>query len=226
MAGTVVVTGANGSLGLGFVKNFIFSYPDHTLIATVRNTSNSDPNTAKLHNLISQHPKAKDKVILERLDLGSLDEVRSFTTRVAARVASGELPRIDAIVCNASSWSLRGQKFTVDGREAAFQVCHLSQYLLVLRLLEAVNSTSGRIVMLGSEAHYTEKDNVIAGLRAKVPEDLDTIVKPTLDEPGQEHDRGFQRYGTAKLANVMFMHDLNQRLQAVCTLQPRYLKRP
>ncbi|KAK7423860.1 hypothetical protein QQZ08_008904 [Neonectria magnoliae] len=36
------------------------------------------------------------------------------------------------------------------------------------------------------------------------------MVKPLPDEPGDEHDRGFQRYSTTKLANVMY---LNRRLQ-------------
>ncbi|KAL2127455.1 hypothetical protein VTI74DRAFT_10700 [Chaetomium olivicolor] len=43
---------------------------------------------------------------------------------------------------------------------------------------------------------------------------MDELVHPRPDPPGQVHDRGFQRYGTAKLANVVFTHDLNRRLQA------------
>jgi hypothetical protein len=38
---------------------------------------------------------------------------------------------------------------------------------------------------------------------------------PTLDPMKLVHDRGFQRYATAKLANVAFSSDLNKRLQQV-----------
>ena len=47
------------------------------------------------------------------------------------------------------------------------------------------------------------------------PSNVEDLVHPTADAPGEEHDRGFQRYGTAKLANVMFMHELNERLANV-----------
>ncbi|KAK4233076.1 hypothetical protein C8A03DRAFT_39242 [Achaetomium macrosporum] len=76
-----------------------------------------------------------------------------------------------------------------------------------------MDAASGRVVMLGSAAHYPEKENPLAKLRAGFPADMEQLVRPPPDEPGNEHDRGFQRYGTAKLANVVFMQDLNKRLQ-------------
>jgi NAD(P)-dependent dehydrogenase (short-subunit alcohol dehydrogenase family) len=214
MTGTIILTGANGSLGLGFLQAFLVTYPNHTLVATVRNTSaESDPNTASLLKLISKHPKSR--VLVETLDLGSLANTRSFADRISTKISNRELPRISAIVCNAFTWSLNGQKQTTDGFEATFQVSHLSHMLLVLKLLGSMDPTSGRIVMLGSEAHYPEKENPLAKLRAGFPNDLEQLVRPLPDKPEEVHDRGFQRYGTAKLANVVFMNDLNQRLQKV-----------
>lgn len=221
MTGTVILTGANGSLGLGFVQALLASYPKHILVATVRNTSpQSDPNTANLVKLLSRYPQ--DRVLVESLDLGSLASVRSFADRISTKISDGEIPQISAIVCNAFTWSLNGQKKTLDGHEATFQVSHLSHFVLVLKLLGSMNPTSGRIVMLGSEAHYPEKDNPLAKLRAGFPDDLEHLVRPPPDEPEQVHDRGFARYGAAKLANVAFMHDMNQRLQAV-SASPGYL---
>ncbi|KAL4752236.1 hypothetical protein BDW72DRAFT_192180 [Aspergillus terricola var. indicus] len=102
MSGTVVLTGANGS-----------------------SLSASDPNTAKLVQLIIRYPSAHLRV--EGLDLGSLAAVRSFADSLAARISSKELPPISAIVCNAFTWSLEsGQKFTPDGYEATFQDPKLS----------------------------------------------------------------------------------------------------
>ena len=213
MAGTVIITGATGYLGHAFVERFLASCPEYTLVATVRATSKNKPGTAKLNRIISKHPNAK--IQLEQVDLSRLDSVRSFTTRIAAAVSAGTLPRISALICNAFAWSLNGQKSTPDGLEESFQVSHLSHYLMVLRLLGSMNADSGRVVMLGSVAHDKKNPNPLSKLRAEFPADIEHLVKPPLDLPGEEHDRGFQRYGTSKLANVTFMMDLNKRLQAV-----------
>ncbi|KAJ5806516.1 uncharacterized protein N7503_004118 [Penicillium pulvis] len=213
MNGTVLVTGANGSLALGFTKSFLSLYPNHTLIATVRNPSpEKDPNTAKLVQLISKYPKAN--VLIEGLDLSNLANVRSFAEKLSTRIRAGELPRLTAVICNAASISLGGgQKFTSDGFESTFQISHLSHYLLVLKLLDSMDVRSGRIVMLGSITHYTDKPNPFYSLKTYAPVDIEELVKPDPDPPSLVYDRGFQRYGMAKLANVTFANDLNRRLK-------------
>lgn len=212
---TVIITGANGSLALGFVDSFLARYPQHTLIAAVRNPSpEDDPNTAKLMRLISKH--SASKVVIEALDLGSLASVRSFAEKLNTKISLRELPRISAIVCNAATLSLEaGQKYTSDGYEATFQVCHLSHYLLVLKLLGSMDFTSGRVVMLGSITHYPEKPNPLSSLRPGFPKNMEDLIRPAPDALSLVHDRGYQRYGTAKLANVTFAEDLNERFQMV-----------
>ncbi|RAH44599.1 short chain dehydrogenase/reductase SDR [Aspergillus brunneoviolaceus CBS 621.78] len=213
MEGTVVLTGANGSLALGFVQALLETHPQKTLVATVRNPSpEQDPNTEKLLALAARFPKAKFH--LETLDLGKLANVRSFADKLSRLISSGALPRISAVVCNAASLSFEGgQKFTADGYEATFQVCHLAHYLLILKLLGSMNLTSGRIVMLGSITHYPEKSNPLCSLRPQFPADMEELLRPGPDPPALAHDRGFQRYATAKLANVTLANDLNRRLK-------------
>ncbi|RAH53641.1 short chain dehydrogenase/reductase SDR [Aspergillus piperis CBS 112811] len=213
MEGTVLITGANGSLALGFIQALLSLHPQMTLIATVRNPSpDHDRNTAKLLNLIAGYPKANFH--LEALDLGNLSSVRSFADQVADKISSKKLPSISAIICNAATFSFEaGQAFTTDGYEATFQVCHLSHYLLILKLLGSMNKTSGRIVLLGSVTHYPEKPNPLCSLRPGFPKNMDDLVRPPPDPANLVHDKGFQRYGTAKLANVTLAMDLNRRLK-------------
>jgi NAD(P)-dependent dehydrogenase (short-subunit alcohol dehydrogenase family) len=214
MPGTVLITGANGSLGLGFVQALLASHPEYTLVATVRNPSaEQDPNTAQLLKLLAKHPKSQTH--LETLDLGSLASVRAFADGIATKVSSNNLPPISAIVCNAFTWSLSGQRHTQDNYEATFQVSHLSHMLLVLRLLGSMDPAAGRIVMLGSEAYDPEKANPLSKLRAGFPGEMEHLVHPLADGPEGVYDWGFRRYGTAKLANVVFMWDLNGRLMKV-----------
>ncbi|KIW10103.1 hypothetical protein PV08_11063 [Exophiala spinifera] len=214
MGGTVLITGANGTLGLEFIRALLESYPQYTVVGSVRNPSTeSDPNTANLGRIIKEHPGAK--VHIQALDLGKLAEVRSFTDQLSAQIDQGQLPPLSAIVCNAAAWSLEsGLKLTSDGLEATFQVAHLSHYLLVLKLLGSMDLKSARVVMLGSITHYPEKANPMSAFRPEIPEDIEILARPKPDQPGEAQDRGYQRYGTAKLCNVTFMHDLNKRLLA------------
>lgn len=74
---------------------------------------------------------------------------------------------------------------------------------------------SGRVAMLGSITHYPEKPNALSALRPEFPSNIEYLARPLPDGPEEAHDSGHQRYGTAKLSNVTFMHDLNKRLKAV-----------
>ncbi|KLP06646.1 dehydrogenase/reductase [Fusarium fujikuroi] len=213
MTGTIVITGANGSLALAYVAHLIKTQPSYTILATVRNTSPSDPNTAQLSSILSSHPKSS----IEALDLSLLSNVRAFSENTAKRVASGEIPPIKAIICNAFTMSVTEQVYTPDGFERTFHVNHLSHFVLVLKLIGSMAS-DGRIVMLGSDTHYTTRSHPLFKQRPGIPEDTELLVKPKLDKKGKEYDGGFHRYGNTKLANIMFMQDLNARLEKNPTL--------
>ncbi|KAG6901995.1 hypothetical protein C0995_005795 [Termitomyces sp. Mi166 len=208
--GTIVLTGANGTLGLAFVVEMLEGYPNYHLVLTVRNDRKTDVNTAKLYTMLSQFPKAK--FTIHTLDLASLNSVLSFASLLTLQVSSGALRPISAIVCNAFAWSLMsGPEFTGDGFELSFQVNYLAHFVLVLQLLKSMD-THGRVVGLSSDSHGP------GGSHAEVfppafPEDLEVLAKPPADKPGEEVGRGFQRYAVSKLCVVMFIYELNRRLQ-------------
>ena len=106
MEGTVVLTGANGSLALGFVQALLETHPQKTLVATVRNPSpEQDPNTEKLLALAARFPKAKFH--LETLDLGKLANVRSFADKLSRLISSGRNERRHTTCTFASPTVLR-----------------------------------------------------------------------------------------------------------------------
>lgn len=123
------------------------------------------------------------------LDLADLGSVRA-----AADLAARE-PRIDVLLNNA------GVMFppltrTVQGFELQFGVNHLATFALTALLLPKLAETAGsRVVVTASLAHQ----------RGDIPwDDLDA-------------ERGYnraQRYSDSKLANLLFVQELDRRLRA------------
>ncbi|KAK7740637.1 hypothetical protein SLS62_011049 [Diatrype stigma] len=208
MAGTVVFTGANSSAGIPAVEYLLRAYPDYTAVLTVRNASNTDPNTQKLRETIAQFPSAKASI--HELDLSSLAATHAFADTVASGIANGEYPPIAAIVCNAYYWNLVGDpEITADGYDKTIQVTYISHAALVLRLIGNFGDT-GRVVFVSADAHWAGK-NMIEVYPPVLISDSDLLVKPTTGPDKQGY--GFQRYASAKLAVTTWMHALNRRLQ-------------
>jgi NAD(P)-dependent dehydrogenase (short-subunit alcohol dehydrogenase family) len=207
--GTVIITGANGSLGLPAVSYLLSQYPTYTLVCTVRNDSDEDANTRKLREAVAGNKNAS----IRKLDLASLSAVRQFADEIRSEIASGQLPPLHAVIWNAMCWTLLGGlKLSADGYERSLAVNHLSHFAMTLQLLDSFDKANGRIIFLGSDSHGKSD---LQELPTVLPDDLDLIVHPTPDEEGQAVARGFQRYGISKLVMIMTMYELNRRLKAV-----------
>ncbi|KAG6358123.1 hypothetical protein INS49_014007 [Diaporthe citri] len=208
MAGTIIFTGANSSLGIPAAEHILRLYPQHTAIFTVRDDSTSDPNTRKLRETIARYPQAKASV--HALDLASLSSTHAFADTVISGIKSGQYPPLTAIVCVAYYWNLVGDpEPTADGYDKTFQVSHISHAALVLRLLGSFGPT-GRVVLLSSDSHWPGK-NAMEKYPPSIPSDLELLVKPSVDD--DKMGRGYQRYATAKLAITTWMYALNEHLQ-------------
>lgn len=212
MTGLLIFTGANSSMGIPAVDYILRKYPQYTAIFTVRDGSESDPNTKKLRETISRHPEANASVLT--LDLASLSATHAFADTVISGIQSGKYPRVAAIVCNAYYWNLVGDpEPTVDGYDKTFQVGHISHAALVLRLVGHFGP-AGRIVLLSSDSHWPGK-NGMEKYPPSIPGDLELLVKPFMDNDKQ--GRGYQRYATTKLSITTWMYALNDHLEKVRT---------
>jgi len=180
-----VVTGSN--TGLGYDTARALAARGATVVMACRDTAKADAAAARIRSL---SPKAQ--VVVQKLDLGSLDSVREAAPAIAAA-----FPRIDLLINNAGVMYPPLQR-TADGFELQFGTNHLGHFALTGLLLPNLLPVDGsRVVVVASIAH---------NIRARIDfEDL------------QWERRRYDRvaaYGQSKLANLMFAYDLQRRLAA------------
>ncbi|KAI1254407.1 hypothetical protein MGN70_003809 [Eutypa lata] len=188
MAGTIILTGANGSVAMHTAEQLLKAHPDFTFIFTVRDAAETDPNTQNLRQVIARYPDSK--VSIHQVDQSSLTVVHEFASKISAAIAAGEYPRLQSIICNASYWNLVGDsELTVDGYDKTLQVNHISHVALVLRLIGSF-AKDGRIVLLSSIGHY-RKPNAMTSHLPEIPDDMERLNHPPSDKDKQ--GRGFQR---------------------------------
>lgn len=214
MAGTIIITGANGSIAVHTVQHLLTKAPDNTLILAVRNISDSDPNTKRLREIVGRFPNSK--AWIRSLDLSTLKDVHDFADAVTAEAVRGMLPPLVAIICNAFHWNMIADpEMTEDGFEKTFQINHISHSALVLRLLGNFGPGGGRVVLFTSDSHYPGC-NGLEKYSPGLPDDIDKLVEagPVIDQQG----RGFQNYANSKLAILMWTYALNRYLEKHETL--------
>ncbi|RDA87744.1 hypothetical protein CP532_1779 [Ophiocordyceps camponoti-leonardi (nom. inval.)] len=219
--GTILLTGANGGLGRAIVSQMA-SKPDLTTyhgILTVRHAESSPDLDAVLDKDASTLDHSFEKL---SLDLSSLASVREAAADINARVKAGSIPRISAIMLNAGYEESGNQVWTSDGLDTTFVVNFLSQWLLVLLLLQSMDQEKGRIVWISSWAHNPyDKHNVQNGsfkeqrYKTIISDDLEPLAKGAWSASVDDKTgwaAGYRRYGASKLCAVTMLHELQRRL--------------
>jgi NAD(P)-dependent dehydrogenase (short-subunit alcohol dehydrogenase family) len=127
-------------------------------------------------------------VAVQQLDLTSLESVRA-----AAEALRAAYPRIDLLINNAGVMYTPKQT-TADGFELQFGTNHLGHFALTGLLLDRMFVEGARVVTVSSNAH-----------RIKAAIHFD-------DLHWERRYNRFAAYGQAKLANLLFTHELQRRL--------------
>lgn len=181
---TALVTGANR--GLGF----------HTCLELARKGAHvvlccrSEEKCARaMERIVEEVPTASLQAAV--FDLADLSSIKSFALEFAT-----SCEKIDLCVCNAAVVNLSNQQFTESGEEMHMAINHFGHFALVRCLLPLLfKSSAARVVILSSGAYRQGSIDF---------EDLSGRSKP--------YNR-LAAYGASKLANMLFMLELNRRLE-------------
>ncbi|KAH7327107.1 hypothetical protein BKA65DRAFT_62351 [Rhexocercosporidium sp. MPI-PUGE-AT-0058] len=221
LKGSVLITGANGGLGSAFVANFLNSpqAKEYRGLFTVRNASTAHD----LQAIVKKAPKDTEFEVLP-LDLGSLENVRTIAADVNERVANRTLEPIRALVLNAAyqdagAEAFKPQTFTKEGYEMAFGANYLANFVFVLDLLQSMDKEHGRIVFVSSWTHdaYDPQNNsppIYKGEEFKTMFTSAQALSKGIEYTDDAWAAGMRRYGASKLLGVMWMYELQRRLDS------------
>ncbi|KAJ4385378.1 hypothetical protein N0V93_009805 [Gnomoniopsis smithogilvyi] len=150
--GTVLITGANGSLGSALVSRLL-STPETAAYHGIYTARNADSAPALRSALQKGKLAGSHSYDVISLELTNLAAVRTTAAMINKRVAAGEIPPIRALVLNAGYLEFLRQTWTEDGFDMTFASNYLGHWLLAILLLQSMDRQAGRIVVIGSESH-------------------------------------------------------------------------
>ena len=185
---TAVITGAN--TGLGYETAAALAAKGANVMLAVRNL---DKGKEAVRRIEESTPGAQ--VSLQQLDLTSLDSINA---------AAGELrdqhDTIDLLINNAGvMWTPKST--TTDGFELQFGTNHLGHFAFTGLLLDRLLPVEGsRVVTVSSMGHR---------------------IRAAIHFDDLQWERSYSRvgaYGQAKLANLLFIYELQRRLTGTNTI--------
>ena len=169
--------------GLGYETALALAAHGAEVTMAVRDTAKGD---AAAQQIRAQAPHASLEV--HRLDLADLASVDEFAWLWREAHPEG----LDLLINNAGIMAIPRRE-TADGFEMQLGTNHLGHFALTGRLLEAIRP-DGRIVTVSSQAHRMGRM------------DFDDLM-------GERKYGAWRAYGQSKLANLLFMRGLAERLE-------------
>uniref|UniRef100_A0A5K3FXM6 Ovule protein n=1 Tax=Mesocestoides corti TaxID=53468 RepID=A0A5K3FXM6_MESCO len=203
-----IVTGANGGIGKETTAELVrrgaivimacrnLERAEAAKVDIVQRYGEGQP-SALTTNVVNSHmcpflsPVKPEQLIVESLDLSSLNSVRDFVSRVSAIVG-----KVDILVNNAGIMACPYGE-TKDGFEMQMGTNHLGPFLLTELLLPLIKRAGpgSRIIFVSSRAHLRTKSGLVP-----------------LNGEKAAYSR-FNSYCRSKLANVMYSSYLAKRLE-------------
>jgi len=183
---TTVVTG--GNVGLGFASALWLARNAARVVVACRDTGKGEAAAARL----KEESPGSDVGFL-RLDLTDLESIKQFAHDFTKRH-----DRLDILLNNAGVVNLEDLRRSPGGHEMHLATNHLGHFALTGRLFPMLVETAEARVVTVSSAGYR-----FGEIRF---DDLDWTSRP--------YDR-IKAYGDSKLANLLFMRELDRRFRAL-----------
>lgn len=212
--GTILVTGANGSLGSTMASQ-IASTPELAVyhgIYAVRDAKTAPVLRSALAQQAPKSTKPHTHDIIS-LNLADLSSVRAVAANINTRVAAGEIPPIRALILNAGYLEFTAQSWTADGFDLTFASNYLGHWLLTVLLLQSMDRELGRVVVVGSESHDPHNPKSKGSfddarwLEFMRDGSSEAVARGTwsTSEEDPSFNGGFRRYGASKFCQAMMM---------------------
>jgi mannan polymerase II complex ANP1 subunit len=203
--GTVIITGASGSLGSKIALKIARQHPFVHLLLTARDVwSKSVADISE--EIRSLGPRSFE---IANLDLASFRSVRKFTKNTVDRVRTGDIPSVQLLINCAAIASFKADASTEDGFDLVYQTNCLGPFLLTINLLEAFRANDGdngtRVINIGSSLMSLGKLDY-----------FDSYTSKKVDSPLGVRE-GLVRYGSSKLLLNAAMYALRRSLAMVST---------
>jgi len=220
---TIIITGAAGGIGTGFVTAFLKTKEASTQHG-IYTYHPSAPGT--LQSLLEKRAPEGHTYELVPLDLSDTSGIRDFCKGVNERVREGKLGRIGGMILIAggiftSRIDKAGLEFSHEGVEMTFAVNYVANFLLSVLLLRSMENGQGdgkgkgcRVVFLSSTTHDPKWGSNAFAIKKEehkvlFPEEgVEVLANGSWQEEGSELDRfgaALRRYGRAKLCGVLWM---------------------
>ncbi|SOD64862.1 short chain dehydrogenase [Streptomyces zhaozhouensis] len=199
---SILITGGHSGIGLAAARELAARHVD--LVLGGRDAARMRP--------VADELSARHGVSVTTLtvDVASLASVRAAAARWRTMRASGAVPELDAIVCNAGGRFDGDVSYSPDGYETTFATNCLGHFLLV-ELLFPVLSERGRVVYTASGTHDPDStDGRLVGTAVEP----DALALATNGKGGGKALSAGRRYSTSKLCTVMYAYELDRRLRA------------
>ncbi len=182
---TYVITGANS--GAGFEAAKVLLSKNARVVMLCRNPEKANAAIEDIKRTLW----ADVDVSFIEMDLGVLGSVRE-----AGELVKSQVPDIDALICNAGIANVAKQVITVDGFESQLGVNHYGHFLLCGLLFERIETSNGRIVVVGSNGYKM-------------------IKKIQFDDMNFDGKySSMKAYCQSKLALMVFAYELQRRIKA------------
>lgn len=214
---SILITGGNSGIGYEAARKLVAEGHSVTLACRTQARADAAASAVNSEAAASGRASAGSARGIE-CDLASLASVRQCA---AAFLALKAAP-IDVLVLNAAvapGTQQTSPKRTSDGFEETIGVNHLGHFLLTALLSPALAPRGGRVVVTASEVHNPEEPGGQVGSKASLGElgGLRAALRAgdgrfeMADGGAYDPDKA---YKDSKLCNMLFMAELDRRLQA------------